>query len=256
MTRCLTVANRDFKSLVTSPIFYLAAGASSLLMSYSFLRTLKEFSETSMMSAMNFGSESGSNIQFSVFMAHISITNLLFVLIMPAITMRLIAEERKMRTYDLLLTSPITSGDIAVGKFLAGFGGALVLIGISLIYPLAMRAAAEFSVKQLLISYVGLSLVTAIYVAVGLFASALTESVLLAVVLGWIFNLCLWFVAQGSGFFSGPTFVAVMEHMSIGQHFASFVRGSPSVSAFVFLASCVSLFVFLTERVVESTRWR
>src|SRR5690242_19358028 len=104
MRQCWTIASRDFKALVTSPIFYLAGGASALLMSYSFLRELQRFSETSMMSAMNFGAESGSNIQFSVFMSHISITNLLFVLIMPAITMRLIAEERKMRTYDLLLT--------------------------------------------------------------------------------------------------------------------------------------------------------
>ncbi|MBX7232461.1 MAG: ABC transporter permease subunit [Bdellovibrionales bacterium] len=256
MRQTLTVASKDFRSLVTSPMFCIAAGASALLMSYSYLRNLKQFSESSLMGAMQYGAENGANIQFTVFMGHLSITNLLFVLITPAITMRLLAEERKMRTYDLLLTAPITATDIALGKFLAGFGGILVLTLISLLFPLMTRAVADFSVKQLLISYLGLGLVTGTYVAVGVFSSSLTESVLLAVVLGWLLNLCLWFLAQGADFFEGSKFVAVMEHLSIGQHFANFVRGTLNVSSFVFLLSCIAFFVFLTQRVVESSRWR
>lgn len=256
MKQAWTIACKDFRSLVTSPMFFLAAGASSLLMSYSYLRSLKEFSETSMMGAMQMGGEGGANIQYTVFMGHISITNLLFVMIMPAITMRLIAEERKMRTYDLLLTAPISATDIAVGKFLAAFGAGLILVTLSLIYPLGTRLVAAFSMQQLLVSYLGLALVTGAYVAVGLFASSLTESVLLAVVLGWILNLCLWFVAQGSSFFDGSDFVAVVEHLSIGQHFANFVRGTVNLGSFVFMISLIGFFVFLTQRVVESSRWR
>ncbi len=256
MNRICTIAGKDFRSLITSPMFLMVAGASSLLMSYSYLRNLKQFGESTMMSAMQFGQEGGANIHFSVFMQHISITNLLYVLLMPAITMRLLAEERKMRTYDLLLTAPITATDIAVGKFLAAFGAGLVLVLLSLIYPLATRAVAEFSVTQLLVSYLGLALVTGTYMAVGVFASSLTESVLLAVVLGWILNLFLWFISQGAGFFEGSKFIAVMEHLSIGQHFASFVRGTLNVGSFVFILSCIAFFVFLTQRVVESSRWR
>lgn len=256
MRKICTIASKDFWSLIVSPMFFLATGASALLMSYSYLRGLKEFSESSMMRAMNFGGESGGNIQFTVFMSHISITNLLFVLITPAFTMRLLAEERKLRTYDLLLTSPVTATDIAVGKFLAGFGAALVLVGISFLYPLATRAIAEFSLKQLGAAYLGLSLVIGTYVAVGVFASSLTESVVLAVVLGWIMNLCLWFISQGTTFFDDAKFVSLMEHMSLGQHFANFVRGTLHISSFVFLLSCIAFFVFLTQRVVESSRWR
>jgi ABC-2 type transport system permease protein len=243
MRKIFTIAGKDFRSLVTSPMFFLAAGFSALLMSYSYLRTLKEFSEQSMM-----GGAMG--------MGHISITNLLFVLIMPAITMRLVAEEKKMRTYDLLLTSPITATDIAVGKSLAAIGAALVLVGISLIYPVLTRTVAEFSMKQLFLAYLGLSLVTCTYVAVGVFASSLTESVLLAVVLGWIFNLCLWFLAQGSSFMDNGKFQAVMDHLSVGRHFANFVQGSLNIGSLVFLVSCVAFFMFLTQRVVESSRWR
>ncbi len=256
MKRALLIAGKDFCSLITSPVFFMAAAASSLLMSYSYMRNLKDFSESSMMSAMNMGGDSGGNIHFTLFMGHISITNLMFVLMTPAITMRLIAEERKLRTYDLLLTSPVSATDIALGKFLAALAASMVLVGISMIYPLATRAVAEFSLTQLFTAYLGLALVTGTYVAVGVFASSLTESVVLAVVLGWILNLCLWFVAQGTSFFENANFVAVMEHLSIGQHFANFVRGTISISSVVFLISCMAFFVFLTQRVVESTRWR
>lgn len=256
MRRAMVIAGKDFKSLVTSPMFLLVSGFISLLLSYSYLRTLKEFADSSSMSAMQMGQEAGGNIHFTVFMGHISMTNLLFILITPAITMRLLAEERKMRTYDLLLTAPITATDIAVGKFLAAFGAGMVLMFISMLYPLATRVVAEYSVKQLFVAYAGLGLVTGTYLAVGVFASSLTESVLLAVVLGWILNLSLWFVAQGSSFLDGTRFVAVMEHLSLGQHFANFARGTLNIGSFVFLLSCVAFFVFLTQRVVESSRWR
>ena len=256
MKRATIIAAKDFKSLLLSPMFFVAAGFSALLMSYSYLRSLKDFSESSMMSAMQYGAENGQNIQFTVFMGHISITNLLFIFLLPAITMRLFAEEKKMRTFDLLLTSPVTSMDIALGKFLAALMAMSVLVGISLLYPLLTRLIAEFSLKQLISSYIGLWLVGGCYVAIGVFASSLSESVLLAVIMGLIFNLSLWFVAQGASFFETPSLVALMEHLAVGQHFANFVRGTVNISSFVFLLSCIAFFVFLTQRVVESTRWR
>lgn len=257
MKKAFVIARKDFLSLITSPMFCLAAGASALLMSYSYLRSLKRFSEMAMSGGnMGFGAEGSGNIQFDVFMPHISITNLLFVAIIPAVTMRLLAEERKMRTYDLLLTTPVSSTDIALGKFLGGFLAAMVLVAISIAYPIFTLAVTSFSIKQTLLAYLGLALVTGTYVAVGVFSSSLTESVLLAVVLGWIFNLGLWFVAQGADFVQNAKFVAVMEHLSLGQHFGNFVRGTLSVSSLVFFVSCIGFFVFMTQRVVESSRWR
>ncbi len=256
MKRAFTIASKDFWSLVTSPMFFLASGFSALLLSYSYLRSLKQFGETSMMTAMQMGQGAGGNIHFTVFMSHISMSNLLFILITPAITMRLLAEERKMRTYDLLLTAPLSATDIALGKFLAAFGAGMALVALSLLYPLLTRFVAEFSVVQLLTAYLGLGLITGTYLAVGVFASSLTESVLLAVVLGWILNLCLWFISQGAGFFDGPKIIAVMEHMSVGQHFANFARGTLNIGSLIFLLSCMVFFVFLTQRVVESSRWR
>lgn len=256
MSKVCAIVAKDFKSLVNSAMFYIVAGVSSLMICFLYFRLLGQFEQLSLTKSMQMGANAGDNIQVGVFQGHIGVTNLLFIAIIPAITMRMVAEEKRLRTFDLLMTTPITASQIALGKFLAGFGAALVLVGISLFYPLLTRLIADFSVKELLFAYLGLALVTGAYVAVGLFASSLTESVLLAVVLGWILNLCLWFVSQGSGFFQNPQLVEAMEHLSIGRHFGKFVGGSIDLSSFVFLLSLIGFFVFLTQRVIESSRWR
>jgi ABC-2 type transport system permease protein len=129
MRGILTIACKDFKNLLKSPMFYVIAGLCTLLWSFSFMRALLDFAEQSR-SMMQPGAESGLNIQRGVFLSHISQINLLFIFVVPAFTMRLLAEEKKARTYDLLLTSPVSATQIVLGKFLAGLGSAGVLIFI------------------------------------------------------------------------------------------------------------------------------
>lgn len=250
-----TIAWKDLKNLLTSPLFYIISGLCTVLWSYSYIRNLLVFAEQARMS-MAQGGESGMNLQREVFMMHISQINLLLVFVVPALTMRLLAEEKRLRTYDLLLTSPITATDIAVGKFLAGWGAVGALIFISFLYPLSTRLVADYPIAPLLSAYLGVVLVAGAYVAVGLFASSLTESIVLSVVMGLIFNILLWFMSQGTGGENSPTVASVLEHLSLGQHFLNFILGSIKLKSLVFFASVIGLFVFLTQRVVESSRWR
>ena len=248
-----TIAWKDIKNLLTSPLFYIIAGLCTVLWSYTFIRNIMQFAENS---RQNMGTEGGMNLQREVFMLHISQINLLFVFVVPALTMRLLAEEKRLRTYDLLLTSPVTATDIAIGKFLAGFGSVTALTAISFLYPLSVRAVTAYPMAPLFSAYLGVLLVSGAYVAVGLFASSLTESIVLSVVMGLIFNILLWFIAQGAGGESSPTVAAVLEYLSIGQHFLNFLLGSIKLKSVVFFLSLIGLFVFLTQRVVESSRWR
>jgi ABC-2 type transport system permease protein len=255
MRGTLAIAGKDMRNLLTSPLFYVIAGLCTFTWSYTYMRKLIEFAEQSRMYQQP-GMDSGMNLQKEVFLAHISLVNLLFVFLVPALTMRLLAEEKRMRTYDLLLTSPVTATEIAVGKFLAGWGTVCVLIFISFLYPLFTRLVAAYPMGPLLAAYCGVVLVSGVYVAVGLFASSLTESIVLSVVMGLIFNILLWFVSQGAGQDTNPTVAAVLEYMSIGQHFLNFIMGSFKLKSLVFFSSLMALFVFLTQRVVESSRWR
>ncbi len=253
MRATYTIAWKDIRNLLTSPLFFIIAGLCTILWSYTFIRNVVQFAENS---RQNMGAESGLNLQREVFMMHISQINLLFIFVVPALTMRLLAEEKRLRTYDLLLTSPVTATNIALGKFLAGWAAVLALTLISLLYPLSVRTVTAFPMGPLLSAYLGVALVSGAYVAVGLFASSLTESIVLSVVMGLIFNIMLWFIAQGTGGDSSPVVAAVFEYLSIGQHFLNFILGSIKLKSVVFFTTLIGLFVFLTQRVIESSRWR
>jgi len=250
MQGTFTIAWKDFRILATSPLFMLIISGCCLIWSYNFLRDVIIFSRNNMQAFQSM------NIYYNVFYKHISFSSILFIFIIPAITMRLLSEEKKMRTYDLLLTVPVTATDIALGKFLAGFGAAILLILASAIYPLGTAFFAEFHFGPLVTSYLGLALVTGAYVAVGLFSSSITESVVLSVIMGIIFNLALWFVGGGMDFSDAPTFTAIMSHLNLGQHFYNFAKGTVQISSLVFFLSLIGLFVFLSQRVIESSRWR
>jgi len=254
MKNILTIAGKDFKNLVTSPMFCFIAALCSVLWSFTFLRSLIMFAENTQ-AMFNPGGQTPS-LQMTVFLTHISQINLLFIFIVPALTMRLIAEEKKLRTYDLLLTAPITATEIALGKFFGAFGAVLLLVLLSALYPLGTRLITTFSMAPLFAAYLGVVLVAGTYVAIGVFASSLTQSVVLSVVMGLIFNLFLWFLSQGAESSTGLYMTSILEHLSIGDHFMSYIRGSIRIKSLVFMLSCMGLFVFLTQRVVESSRWR
>ncbi len=255
MRAILTLAGKDLRNLLNSPLYYVIAGLCAFIWSYSFMRSLFMFAEHSRLK-MQAGMGAGMSLQQNVFLMHISQVNLLFIFFIPALTMRLLAEEKKMHTFDLLLTSPVSATQIAVGKFLAAFTGVAVLTGISFLYPLGTRIVVEYPMAPLFSAYLGLLLVSASYVAIGLFASSLTESVMLSVVMGLIFNILLWFISQGVGAEATSWYSPILEYLSLGQHFLGFIMGAIKLNAVVFLMSLTTLFLFLTQRVVESARWR
>lgn len=250
MRAILTIASKDLRAVLWSPIFMLITGLCTVIWSNSYIRVFYRFAEDS----MNAGPSGEMSLQRYVFNAHISLVNLLLIFVVPALTMRLLAEEKKQRSFDLLLTAPVTSTQIVLGKFIAGLGIVSVLLGVSLLYPLITRAAADYSMSLLLLSYFGLFLVAAMYVSVGLFASSLTESVMLSVVMGLSFNILIWFIGQGAD--SSEGFAKILDHVATVQHFFNFLIGSVKLTSLVYFASVVGLFVFLTQRVVESSRWR
>lgn len=253
MSAILTIAKKDFKNLIFSPMFCFIAALCSMLWSFTYMRNILLFVEST--NAM-FGPGQDLNLQMTVFLNHFSQINLLFVFIVPALTMRLLAEEKKMRTFDLLLTAPISATDIALGKFLGAFGAIMILVFLSFLYPISTRLVADFPLGPLWSAYLGVILVAAAYVAIGVFSSSLTESVVLSVVMGLIFNLALWFMSQGAQNSTGYIMSGVLEQLSVGDHFMSFIKGSIRLKSIAFFATCIGLFVFLTQRVVESSRWR
>ncbi len=257
MKNMMTIAGKDFRGYFSGPGFYVIAGLFTAFLSYTYLLQLQHFASRSAMFMYQMrGQGEGLNLHNEVITGHISSLNLILLFVVPFLTMRLFAEEKKMRTFDLLLTSPVTATEIVVGKLLAALGVVTVLLLLSLVYPVSTLYFTPIQWGPLLSAYLGLFFVAAIYVAIGLFASSTTDSVILAGFLSIILSLLLWFIAWGGSMAEDPNWQAVLKHLSMPNHFQDFIRGAIQTSSILFCLSTVVIYAFLTQRVVESARWR
>ena len=170
------------------------------------------------------------------------------------ITMRLLSEEKKLRTFDLLLTSPITSLKLILGKFCAAYLVGFLLLVISFLYPLFSGLFAEYNMKLLLSAYMAISLLVMVYTAIGLLSSALTSSIMLSSVLGIVFNLSLHFMSNWSTS-DNPVMSRVMEYLTLFTHLDGFFQGNIALSSILFFFILTGFFLFLCQRFVEFSRW-
>lgn len=253
----LTIGIKEIRSFFLSPSFYVISSLICLILSFVYSIQLKQFADLVQNYVMQPGiSQQQLNIHYGLFLRHLSYLNLILIFVIPALTMRLLSEERKLRTFDLLLTSPISSFDIVFGKYLAALASVFVLVLIALMYPFWTSLIVKINWGPLFVATLGIFLVGAVYAAMNLFCSSLTENSLIAYVMSVILNIAIWFIGMGAEVVDNATFRAFFEHISLSTHLSSLVEGTIRTNALIFLLSVMILFVFLAERVVESMRWR
>ena len=249
---------KDFRQTVYNPVFFVVTGLCAAILGFVFPRRLFEFALVAGVSPLSQRSMGGAgyNIYETVFINHLSLTHLLLMFIIPILTMRLIAEEKKLRTFELLMASPITSTKIVLAKFAAGYSAALLLVLLSFSFPFLTGWFADFSFRLLVSAYASIALLVGIYTAIGLFASSLTESVMLSVFMGIAFNISLHFVSMGAEFSDNPVYAAVLQYLSLSSHLEGFFRGNIVTSSILFFVLVTGFFLFMTQRIIESSRWR
>ena len=257
MSKSLAIFRKEIKGFWFNPNFLVVCGLFATVLSWVYPTQLKIFSAelSNHVYAQQLPSQQ-LNIHYGVFLRHLSYLNLMLILIVPALTMRLFAEEKKMRTFDLLLTAPITSAEIVIGKYLAALAAVFSIVFISFLYPAATAVFAKFSWSTLIVAFFGIFLVSAVYAAMNLFCSSITESAIVSYVMAVIFNVLIWFLGMGVEVVDSSIARSVFEHISLNQHLASIVEGTVRSTSLVFFGSVIFLFCFLSERMVESSRWR
>lgn len=252
-----TIFKKDLRGFYTSPVFYVVALLVAIVMSWVFPIQLNIFNQMTKNAMFQQGMpQQQMNIHYGLFIRHLSYLNLMLIFVVPALTMRLLSEEKKMRTFDLLLTSPVTSIQIVLGKYLAALGAIGGIVLMAFLYCAITGFFAKFSWPLLIVAFVGIFLVGAVYVAMDLFCSSLTESGIASFVMAVILNVGIWFVGIGAEVVDSQTARQVFEHISLNGHLSAFVEGTLRTSALIFLASVIGLFMFLSERVIEAHRWR
>lgn len=185
-------------------------------------------------------------------MGNVSVV-LLFAL--PLLTMRLLAEEKRQGTFELLLTYPVSDLAAVLGKFFAALTVFAVMIGGTLVYPIMLAIFADPEPGPLVTGYVGLFLMGATFVAMGVFFSSLTASQIVAGVA--TFGVSLFFLIVGwAAPFVGPTFSKVLSQFSILEHYNSFAQGLVDLQDVTYYVFLTVFFLYLTLRSLESAHWR
>ena len=253
MRNILAIAGKELRGYFASPIAYIVIGAFALLFGYFFYAGVAFFNRQSMQMAMGQGGTMNIN-QMLVTPVFINAT-VMMLFLLPAITMRTYAEEKRSGTIELLLTSPVTDTEIILGKFLGAMGLYAAMLAVTLIHILLLFWFGNPEWKPIASAYLGMLLMGGCFIAVGLLISSLTKNQIVAGVVTFAVFLMLW-VINWIGVFVGPTAQAILSHLSITDHFDDFSRGVIDTKHLVYYLSFISLGLFLTAKSVDSERWR
>lgn len=184
--------------------------------------------------------------------------NAAFVLLLasPVLTMRLLSEEKKNKTIELLLTAPIEPHEIVLGKFLACFILYLVLFLLTVQYPIIIsNYSPEFDFGPVYSGYIGLILLGAAYIAVGIFASAVSENQIVSAMISFGILIIFWIFGWAKHALNNG-FGEMLGNLSLFDRFAEFLRGITDSCNVVYFIVFTFIWLFLATRVLESDRWR
>ena len=249
----IAIADKELRAYFASPIAYIIIGLFALLFGWFFYMFLTVFIRQSEQ-MMQFGG-GGANINQQMIRGVLQNAAVIILFVMPIITMRTYAEEKRSGTIELLLTSPVTDFQIIIGKFLGALGlyGAMLLVTVVYMAILFIYGNPEW--RPVVAGYLGLLLMGGCFIAVGLLISSLTKNQIVAAVLTFAVFLMLW-VINWIGDSSGPTTQAIVSYLSITEHFDDFARGVIDTKHVVYYLSFITFGLFLTAKSVDSERWR
>jgi ABC-2 type transport system permease protein len=249
------IFRKELRAIFASPVAYVVMAVFLALSGYFFWGFLARFTFYSMQASMNPAIGGGVNIMELVLGPLFHNMSIVMLLMMPLFTMRLLAEEQKAGTMELLLTYPVRDGAILLGKFLA----VVVLLGCMLAltatYPILLMAWSTPEPLPILAGYLGLLLAGTAFLSLGLFASALTENQIVAASLAFGALLLIWVIGWSADV-AGGTLGKILGHLSFLNHFETFARGIIDTKDLIYYVNVTALFLFLTLKVVESRRWR
>jgi ABC-2 type transport system permease protein len=254
MRNVLAIAGKELRGYFASPIAYIVLGFFALIFGYFFYVPVEFFNRQSMQTMGMGGPLNMSTMLIApVFMN----ATVVMLFLLPAITMRTYAEEKRSGTIELLLTSPVTDTEIILGKFLGAMGLFCSMLAITLIHMVILFWFAEPNPewKPIATTYLGLILMGGCFISVGLLISSLTRNQIIAGVVTFAVFLMLW-VINWIGSFLGSTGQAIVTHLSLTDHFDDFTRGVLDTKHLIYYVSFISLGLYLTAKSVDSERWR
>jgi ABC-2 type transport system permease protein len=236
MRNTVPIFKREFASYFNSPIAFIYLTVFLGLSSWLFLKGFFLVGEASLRSF--FG-----------------LVPWIFLFFVPAITMRLWAEEKKVGTMELLMTLPVTDAEAVLGKFLASFIFLLLSLALTFILPTVVSLLGDPDPGQVFGGYLGSVLIGAAYLSIGLFISSLTENQIVAFIVSVVAIFVLFILGADFVLFGIPDWlVPVFSFLGLGGHFDSISRGVVDTRDLVYYFSVIGFFLYLNTRSIEARR--
>jgi len=249
------IFKKEMRLYFSSPIAWVILTIFLFIAGYFFYSIFAFFTLASMQSAMNPAMARDLNVTDSVLRPLFSNVSVILLLLMPLVTMRLFAEERRSGTIELLLTYPVRDGAVLIGKYLAGLTLYAMMLAATLVYPALVAYFARVEWGPLVTGYLGLLLMGATFLAVGIFASSLTENQIVASITTFGVLLIFWVIGWSSDYLGGP-WGRVLTHLSLIDHFDSFAKGVLDTKDVIYYVDFTVVALFLTLRSLEARRWK
>ena len=238
MKNTMLIARREFMTYLTSPMAYIVACVFLVLYGALFVWYFEntDYADTSINGYLDIWG------------------NLVLMLFAAALAMRLIAEEKKLGTWELLLTAPVRDTEVVLGKFLGSFGILVAMLALTLYFPLLLWIFGDPDTGPIVTGYLGLFLLGAASLSIGLFASSVTSNQIVAAVIAGGILAILYFIGMAGNNITGAI-GDTLSYISLYYHFPAFTIGIIDTQAIVYYLSVTALFLFLTIRSIETSRW-
>ncbi|MCB9008213.1 MAG: ABC transporter permease subunit [Ardenticatenaceae bacterium] len=244
MTNIWTIARRELGAIFVQPLAYIFGVIIIALTGYIFASEL-----------FFLATQPGSlpiNVQNVL-----GLYTFLYLFAMPALTMRLLSEEQRSGTMELLMTLPLRDGEVVLGKFLAGFIFYLMTTALTLVFPFILFAFGNPDPGPIWTAYLGVILYGAALLGIGILASALSENQMVAFILALGLTLILYLlVIPAQSFSLGETAVTILNELSLANHQDNFFQGLIVVKDIVYYVAVTAVSLFAATRILESRRWR
>jgi ABC-2 type transport system permease protein len=236
MRTALVIARRELMAFFTSPIAYMVSAVFLLISGYLFALILIQTQQASM-----------DGLFFNV--------TVVLIFIAPLLTMRLLADEQKTGTLEILLTAPVRDWEVVLGKYLAAMGLFMLMLVATLYYPfLLWRIGGNPDWGPILSGYLGLILLSSAMIAIGTLTSAVTENQIVAAVLGFGVLLLLWLIEAARNVAPGAG--EILAYLALPAHYDDFASGAINLDDVVYYVSMTVGSLFLATRILETRRYR
>jgi ABC-2 type transport system permease protein len=254
MKNVLIICGKEIKSYFSSPIAYLLMTIFAIIFGYFFFSATAYFVQASMQMQMQ-GQNQPMNVNDFIIGPLLGNASVVGLFLIPMISMRLFAEEKRQGTIELLMTSPIHDWEIIVGKWLGALIMYACVIGISGLNVALLFAYGKPDWRPILIGYLGLLLQGGCLLAIGTFISTLTSNQIIAGGATFAVCLLLWVLDWVSSY-EQAAWAKVIAYCSVLTHFEPFSKGVIDSKDVIFYLSMIFFGLFLTQRSLESLRWR